>query len=173
MRASLAAAGLGLMLIGSYAVVDFVKPQRSLPAAGDAFGTKQATAPNLVSMRLMGPFDPIFAGELMALDAGLFDREGVEVAVHYSGSQEDVINLVVRGTDTIGVISGERFLLARSRGAPITALAAGYQQSRVVLYAPSQTGIRTPAQFIGKRIGYQPGQDTAITYEAMMARLSL
>ena len=160
------------MLVGSYALVDVFQQGRSSPIRSGV-GTKEAIAPKLVSMRLMGSFDPIFAGELVALDAGLFDREGVHVAVRSSGTQNEVINLVVRGTETIGVISGEQFLLARSRGAPITALAAGYQQSRVVLYAPSQTGIRTPAEFVGRRIGYQLGQDTAITYEAMMARLSL
>jgi ABC-type nitrate/sulfonate/bicarbonate transport system substrate-binding protein len=131
-----------------------------------------ASAPK-ISIRLMGPFDPMFAGELVAAGAGLFDREGIQVALRSGGGGDDVIRLVADGIDMIGVTTGERFLLARSRGAPITALAAGYQQSRVVLYALSQTGIRTPAEFTGKRIGYQPGRDTAITYEAMMGRLSM
>lgn len=173
MRASLAAAGIGLMLVGSYAFIDIVRLVRSPPIRVGVAKTQAATPPRAVSMRLMGAFDPIFAGELVALGAGLFDREGIRVAVRPATAQDDVIKLVAGGADTMGVISGERFLLARSLGAPITAFAAGYQQSRVVLYAPSQTGIRTPAEFVGRRIGYQPGQDTAITYEAMMARLSI
>jgi ABC-type nitrate/sulfonate/bicarbonate transport system substrate-binding protein len=120
-----------------------------------------------MSVRLMGPFDPIFAGELVALGAGLFDREGLKVDVRPSEAGDDVIRLVADGTGTIGIVGVEKFLLARAQGAPMRPAT-----SRVVFYALSQSGIRTPAEFISKRIGYQPGQETSITYEAMMARLS-
>jgi NitT/TauT family transport system substrate-binding protein len=173
MRASLAVAGIGLMLVGSFAVVAGIRLSGDLSHRRGSGMAQMAAAPGSISMRLMGAFDPMYAGELVALGAGLFDREGLQIALRSGGASDDVIRLVADGTDTIGVISGERFILARSHGAPIVAFAAGYQQSRVVLYALSQSGIRTPAEFVGKRIGYQLGRDTAITYEAMMGRLAL
>lgn len=71
----------------------------------------------------------------------------------------------------IGVARAESVILARAKGAPVVAFAAIFLESPVVLYSLEKTTIRTPNDLAGKRIGYQPGQDTAIIYEAMMARL--
>jgi ABC-type nitrate/sulfonate/bicarbonate transport system substrate-binding protein len=126
-----------------------------------------------LTLRLDGPFDPAFAGEMIAARGGLFEREGVRVALEPGGADADPIALVATTADTIGVAGADRFLLARGKGAPIVAFAGSYLESPVVFYVAEKSGMRTPRDFAGKRVGYQPGRATAVIYAALMTRIGL
>ncbi len=126
-----------------------------------------------ISLRLNGPFDSSFAGEMVAARAGLFEREGLHIELKPGGVEADPIDLVAIGADAIGVVGADRFLLARGKGVPIVAFAAGYLESPIVFFVLNQSGIHTPRDFIGKRVHYQTEQDTAIIYNALMTRLRL
>jgi ABC-type nitrate/sulfonate/bicarbonate transport system substrate-binding protein len=126
-----------------------------------------------VSVRLSGPFGPGFAGEMVALRTGLFLREGLSVTLRPGNDDSDSLSRVVAGEDTFGVAGAAPFLTMRAKGAPIVAFAAGFLKTTVVFYALERSGIRSPFDFVGRRIGYQPEQDTAIIYRAMMDRLQI
>ncbi len=126
-----------------------------------------------ISLRLNGPFGPIFAGEMVAARSGLFEREGLHLELKPGGVDADPITLVSSGADTFGVARGDAFLVARAKGAPIVAFAAGYLESPVVFYALEQSKIHVPQDFIGKRVTRQAGQDTATIYDAMLANLQI
>jgi NitT/TauT family transport system substrate-binding protein len=132
-----------------------------------------APAPLSATLRLDGPFDPRFAGEMVAERSGLFEREGLRLDLKQGAFEADPVRRVSAGDDTIGVAGAERFLMARGAGAPIVAFAGAYLESPVLLYALEESGIRTPYDFAGKRIGYRRGGDTALIYDAMMAKLQL
>jgi ABC-type nitrate/sulfonate/bicarbonate transport system substrate-binding protein len=126
------------------------------------------------TIRLDGPFGAAHAGEMVALRAGLFEREGLQVVLEASGGgAADPLERVAGGAATIGVIGADVFLQARGRGSRVVAFAAGYVESAVAFYALTGSGIRTPRDFVGHRVGYQPGRDTALIYEALMARLQV
>jgi len=125
------------------------------------------------SIRLSGAFDMSSAGDIVAARAGLFDREGLQLEIHSARSSDDSVKSVLAGIDTIGVADSADFLVKRAQGARIVAFAAAYLESPVVLYALEQARIHAPRDFIGKRIGYQPGRVTAMIYEALMAKLGL
>jgi ABC-type nitrate/sulfonate/bicarbonate transport system substrate-binding protein len=125
------------------------------------------------TVRLDAPFDPSFAGEMVAARAGLFGREGLNIELKPGLAETDTLRQVSDNTDTIGVTKAESILLARANGVPLIAFAAAYVESPVALYTLEKSAIRTPNDFVGKRIGYQPSQDTAIIYQAMMAKLLL
>jgi ABC-type nitrate/sulfonate/bicarbonate transport system substrate-binding protein len=125
------------------------------------------------SLRLKGAFDPEFAGEMVAARAGLFDREGLHIELKAGNAEADPVPLVSSGVDSFGVASAESFLTARAGGAPLVAFAAAYLESPVVFYVHENSGIHTPNDFVGKRIGYQSDQDTAMVYQALMVKLSL
>ncbi len=150
-----------------------------LIAAGYLLRFQPSAAPRtpestlFATVRLDAPFDAGFAGEMVAARAGLFERDGLRVELRPGEVEADPVRFVSEGTDAIGVAGAERFLLARGRGASIVAFAAAYLESPVVLYTLEKSAIRTPSDLAGKRIGYRPGQDTAIIYEAMMAKLRL
>jgi ABC-type nitrate/sulfonate/bicarbonate transport system substrate-binding protein len=125
------------------------------------------------SLRLNGTFDPDFAGEMVAAQAGLFEIEGLHIELKTGNYEADPVHMVSKGIDSFGVTGAESFLAARAQGAPIVAFAAAYLESPVVFYVLEKSGIRTPNDFFGKRIGLQPGQDTAMIYQALMAKLLL
>ncbi len=150
-----------------------------LVAAGYLLRFRTSAAPSVpqsalfATVRLDAPFDPSFAGEMVAARAGLFEREGLSVELKPGSAETDVVRQVSDDAETIGVVNAESVLLARANGAPLVAFAAAYVESPVVLYILEKSAIRTPSDFVGKRIGYRPGQDTAIIYQAMMAKLLL
>src|SRR5436189_237850 len=75
------------------------------------------------------------------------------------GFEADPIKLVASGSDTFGVAGADSFLLAREKGVPIVAFAAGYIETPVVFYTRADSGITSPKDFVAKRVGYQAGQD--------------
>lgn len=136
-----------------------------------ALAPRPADSPLTVSLRLNGPFDPSHAGEMVAARAGLFERGGLQIELRAGATDADPVALVAGGKDTIGVIGADQFLLARGKDVPVVAFAAAYLESPVVLYSLERSGIRTPNDFVGKRVGYQAGQDTALIYDAMLDKL--
>jgi ABC-type nitrate/sulfonate/bicarbonate transport system substrate-binding protein len=148
-------------------------------AAGYLLRFRTSAAPSApqsilyATVRLDAPFDPSFAGEMIAARAGLFEHEGLSVELKPGSAESDAVRQVSDDTKTIGVANAERMLLARANGAPLVAFAAAYVESPVVFYTLEKSAIRIPTDFAGKRIGYQPSQDTAILYQAMLAKLLL
>lgn len=128
------------------------------------------SAPLKTTLRLKYIYDPGFAGEMVAAKAGFFKEKGLEVELKPGGFEADPIKLVATGSDTFGVAGADTFLQAREKGVPIVAFAAGYIDTPVVYYSRSDSGISSPQDFVGKRVGYQAGQDTATVYEALIRK---
>jgi ABC-type nitrate/sulfonate/bicarbonate transport system substrate-binding protein len=105
--------------------------------------------------------------------AGLFERENLHVELRAGGDAGDPIVLVARGSDIFGVARADSFLRGRRKGAPIVAFAAGYIESPAVFYVLRKSGLRTPQDFIGHRVGRRAGDDTAFVYTAIVERLGL
>lgn len=123
-----------------------------------------------VSLRLMESFGPVYSGEMVAKSAGLFSLQEIQVELHPGSPEVDPIELVVNGSATIGITGADKILLALQKELPIVAFAAASIESTVAFYALEQSRIRMPENFLGRRIGYQIGQDTAMIYEALMAK---
>lgn len=130
------------------------------------------TKPIKATLRLKWVYDPGFAGEMVAAKAGFFSqkRSGLDIELKPGGFEADPIKLVASGSDTFGVAGADSFLLAREKGVPIVAFAAGYIETPVVFYTLGESNIKSPQDFIGKRVGYQAGQDTATVYEALLKK---
>lgn len=128
-----------------------------------------AMNPETISVRLKWIYDPGFAGEMIALKAGLFNENGISVEIRPGGFETDPIRTVASGVDQIGITGADTFLLARAKGIPIVAFAAGYLQTPVVFYSKQSSEITVPRDFIGKKVGYQAGQDTATVYAALLS----
>jgi len=126
--------------------------------------------PTKVSLRLKWLYDPGFAGEMIAAKAGFFSKSGLDVDIKPGGFEADPIKLVASGADSFGVAGADSFLLARAKGVPIVAFGAGYLQTPVVFYVRADSGIKSPRDFIGKRVGVQAGQDTETVYQALLKR---
>lgn len=140
-----------------------------LPSARESGLALRSATP----IRLIAPRSVLHAGEIIAAKAGFFERAGLNLEVRPAQAGFDPIDSVLRGEGVFGVTDSKTFLIAASKGAPIIAFGAGYLESPVVFFATEQSGIRTPRDFIGKRVVRDAGSDTAIIYDAMLANVGL
>lgn len=122
------------------------------------------------SVRLAWIPGPTFAGDYAALNNGYWKDAGIDVQLKPGGFEFDAIRMVSNGTDTFGIASGPQILTARSSGIPVVAIGAVIPQSPIGWVAKAESGIKTPEQFVGKKIGAQFGTHTEITFEALMAK---
>ncbi|MGJ3260799.1 MAG: ABC transporter substrate-binding protein [Rhodospirillales bacterium] len=126
-----------------------------------------------ISVRLAWIPGVTFIGDYVAQDQGYWKSRGLDVKVEPGGFELDAIKLVAAGADTIGVTSGPQFVQARASGVPIVALASTIPKSPIGWISKADSGIKTPQDFKGHRVGSQFGTHTEITLEAMMARLDI
>jgi ABC-type nitrate/sulfonate/bicarbonate transport system substrate-binding protein len=136
-------------------------------------GAAPRPAPARVVMELDGRFSAPFAGEMLAArrqQAG--QPSGVILELREVPDRADFVAQVVRD-NVIGVASAHKVLLSRWQGTPAVAFAASFLDSPTVVFAPERSGIRAPQDLIGKTLGYQPGSEDAVVFDAMMAQLGL
>ena len=110
---------------------------------------------------------------MVALSDGLFARDGLNVQIVPGTPDDGPLRSVSAGSQAIGVVGAEQFLEGRARGLPIIAFAAAYLETPVVFYARAASAITAPRDFVGKRVGYRPGSDTQIIYQALLDRQSI
>lgn len=125
------------------------------------------------SLRLMSRFGPAFAGAMVAKRAGIFERQGIHIDIREGTDGDEPFSTVINGTDTFGSARADTFLSARAKGARIVAFAAGLIESQAAFYVLARSNLRTPADFVGRRVGRRPGDDTATVYDALVTKLGL
>ncbi|MEO6391013.1 MAG: ABC transporter substrate-binding protein [Pyrinomonadaceae bacterium] len=108
-----------------------------------------------VVLRLPWVFNIESAGILVAKEKGLYANKGIDLQIQPGGIGLNPAQLVGGGNEDIGIIDGAGFVIARSKGLPIKAVAAEYQKSPFCYITLSESGIVSVDQFRGKRIGTQ------------------
>jgi len=109
-------------------------------------------------------FVPLYVAE----ELGYFDEAGFDVTFEHMPETE-AAQLVGAGELPFAIVSGEQVLLAREQGIPIVYVMTWWQEYPVGIAYASESGIRTPADLVGKRVGI-PGLYGAsyIGFEAIM-----
>lgn len=161
----LLAAAVGIAI----AAILFVTGRSPIRPAVQQFPATSSAA----SLRLSSVFEPTFAGAMVATRADLFVRAGVKVELRIGENTDDPISSVVRGGDSFGVTRADCFLRARAKGDPIVAFAAGFIESPALFLVLTSSGLRTPWDFVGRRIGRRAEDDFAIVYDALITKLGL
>ena len=124
----------------------------ALSACGSSTSTQEAGALTKISLP-MGYIPNIqYAPFYVAVEKGYFKDAGIEIEFDYK-FETDGVALVGAGELPFAVVSGEQVLLARSKGLPVTYVAAWYQQYPVSVVAKSELGIVIPQDLKGKKIG--------------------
>jgi NitT/TauT family transport system substrate-binding protein len=123
-----------------------------------------------LSVRLTWLHQAQFAGFYLASDQGFYKALGLSVDLKPGGIEYPSIKMVSAGSDEIGVAGADQVVLARSKGVPVVALAAMYQKSPVVLFSLKQSGITSPKDLIGKRVGIKYGDTTELTVRALLRK---
>ena len=95
-----------------------------------------------------------FAGMYVADEKGYYKDEGISVNLierDFNGSR--VVDLLGEEKADIAIISPGEFLQAANEGRDIVALAAIFQISPTVIASLEQTGIKSPKDLKGKKVG--------------------
>ncbi len=122
-----------------------------------------------LSFRLKWLVYSAFGPHFVALEKGFYKYEGLNVTIQPGGPGMDPIKLVVSGAEDVGLASYDQILIAREKGIPVIAIGEDTVKSGVGFISPKDSGIKTPQDFIGKKVGIMPGTDKGTMYEALMA----
>lgn len=117
----------------------------------------QTEESSVVRLRLVMSYRPDvqFAPFYVADARGYFAENGLEVEFNHLNESESV-QLVGADELQFAVVSGEQVLLARAQGLPVVYVMAWWHEYPIAVAAPKDTGIESPADLVGKRIGF-PG----------------
>jgi len=134
----------------------------------------QSAELNEVTYRLKWLFNVSVVGDLYTDTSGLFEQQGLKVAIKPGGPERDAIKEVELGRADFGVASADQVIRAVSKGAPIVVLAQLFQTNPLQwIYRPDATGFKTPADLKGKRVGITFGGNDEAIMRALLAKYQL
>lgn len=122
-----------------------------------------------VTVRLKWLHQAQFAGHYVADQKGFYEENGMKTILLPFDYEHFPITEVVSGKAQFGVTGADELLIARSEGKRVVALATIYQKNPVVAYALKGSGISTPQDFVGKRVGMEKGVNVEYVIRAMLA----
>lgn len=117
-----------------------------------------------------------FAGFYVAQEKGYYADENLTVEL--VPGDYDILpwQEVVEGRADFGITGGDSLLVARSEGQPLSAIATIFRRNPVAFMALTSSGVRTPQDLVGKRVGIiSPSMDNAndVQFLAMLHQLGL
>lgn len=131
------------------------------------------SAPENVNFRIKFSIYSGFAPHFVALEKGYYSKEGLKVNIQPGGPGIDPLKIVLTGDADVGLASYDQILLAREKGLPLIAIGEDTTKSGVGFISLASSGIKTPQDFIGRKVGVMPGTDKGTIYEALMAKLGI
>jgi NitT/TauT family transport system substrate-binding protein len=137
-----------------------------------AFGAT-ARAGDAVTVRLKWFNQAQFAGFYMAQGEGLYKAAGLDVNIQPGGPDFPAIQMVAGGSEQFGVTGADQILIARSKGVPVVALAVIYRRNPFVLFSLAKSGIKSPADYVGKKVGVKIGGNEELIYRAVLAKAGI
>ena len=90
----------------------------------------------------------------VARDGGFFAKEGLEIELVAPADPNDPLKLVAAGRAPFAINYQPNVTIARSRGLPVRSIGVLVEHPLSSLAFLKKSGIRTPADLKGKRIGY-------------------
>jgi NitT/TauT family transport system substrate-binding protein len=132
-----------------------------------------ARAEEAVTVRLKWLNQAQFAGFYTAQDKGFYKDAGLAVNIQPGGPDFPAVQMVTGGSEQFGVTGADQVLIARSKGVPVVALAVIYRRNPFVLFSLAKSGIKTPADYVGKKVGVKLGGNEELIYRAVLAKAEI
>ena len=142
-------------------------------ASATTTGAPSPTEPVALTVGLGYIASVQFAPFYLADQAGYYEEAGLEVTFRH-GFDYDVIALVAQGELDLGLADGTSVIPAVSNGIPLRYIATIYGQFPSIVFAKASSGITTPADLAGRKVGI-PGRfgSSWIMLQAMLSSVGL
>ena len=116
-----------------------------------------------------------FAPWYVAVERGYFAEEGLELEFDYGDWDTKGVQLVAAGWTPFAIASGDQVLKARAQGMPIVTVVNWFQRFPVAVVALEESGIRGPADLVGRKVGVPEtfGAASYIGWRALAASTGL
>lgn len=147
---------LGLALVGHFAAATILAFAET-PSVSEAINRP-------ITLQLQWYPQAQFAGYLIARDRGFYLEEGLgEVDLVWSNGTDRPLERVADGA--IDFCTGwlSQAMVLRDQGQPLVNVAQVFQKSSIVLAARKSSGIASPADLTGRRVGVWKGDFTIAT----------
>ena len=132
-----------------------------------------AQADESVTLRLKWFHQAQFAGFYVAKDKDFYKYAGLNVDIQPGGPDFPAVQMVAGGNEQFGVTGADQILIARSKGVPVVALAVIFRRNPFVLFSLAKSGIKVPADYVGKNIGVKIGGNEELIYRAVLAKAGI
>jgi putative hydroxymethylpyrimidine transport system substrate-binding protein len=109
-------------------------------------------------------------GIYLALANGYFEDEGLNVTVYVPGDPATGLQLVASGEDDFVISYQADVMIARGEGLPVQSVAALVQHPLNSIMALGSSGITTPANLAGKKVGVSGLPSDEALLEAVLAQ---
>jgi ABC-type nitrate/sulfonate/bicarbonate transport system substrate-binding protein len=114
------------------------------------------------------------AGQIVALARGFYREEGLDVTLHEGGIAAPSVKTVAAGADDLGFANGPDLVIsARAVGAPLKILAVIHQEGYHGFFVREDSGILTPNDWVGQRVGVKVGSPTYLYYQIILTKLGI
>lgn len=106
----------------------------------------------------------------LAQQKGWYRQAGLDVSLEDGNGSVTTVQLVgANNTFDVGHAALAPMMIAREKGLPVKALAVFMRRNDIGILVPADSGITTPAQLKGKKIGYTAGSLEAPFIDAYLA----
>ena len=109
----------------------------------------------------------------VARDGGFFAREGLEIELVPPADPNDPLKLVAAGQSPFAINYQPNVIVARAQGLPVRSIGVLVEHPLSSLAFLKKSGIRTPADLKGRRIGYSVQDLELALLRALTARYGL
>ncbi len=112
-----------------------------------------------------------YAGDIIGEKWGIWKKHGLDVKVNSGGPGIIATQMVASGSDTFGSTGPDELAIAISKGLPLVAIAAEMQITPIGYLVHPDSGITSPADFVGKRFKLIPGHNSYYEYLILSKKL--
>jgi NitT/TauT family transport system substrate-binding protein len=109
------------------------------------------------------------AGFMYAKALGLYEKAGIDLTIEEGRGSGTTAQLVATGQTDIGFADAPAAMLLRAKNAPVKIITPILQTNGFAIITLEETGIRTPADLVGKRVAVQAGTAQTTLLDAILA----
>jgi NitT/TauT family transport system substrate-binding protein len=127
--------------------------EEAAPETEAAAGAEECTTPDAVSLQLQWFVQAQFGGYYAAKDKGFYEEECLDVTILEGGVDIVPQTVLAQGGSDFAISWVPKALASREQGAGIVDVAQVFQRSGTLQVSWADSGITSPADFKGKKIG--------------------